>query len=186
MARLRQENRRLQAQEATLRLQRDQLQRRLQDAEQQRWGPGGGGVCHGVPNAPPQPPLCVPNVSPPLPRLEATGVAELRTALGDQGDPPEEVSGIWGGVSRFGGGRKMLFALGGGSHHFIGGDRVVLGEVVLGGGDFPYLFGGAEPEFPQGLVGGTPGFGGGARAPRGPPQVLGVLGGPPSPLVPPT
>ncbi|KAM6111648.1 protein Hook homolog 2-like [Phoenicopterus ruber ruber] len=59
VARLRQENRRLQAQEATLRLQRDQLQRQLHNADQQR--------------------------------LEATGVSELRTALGDQGDTHEEL-----------------------------------------------------------------------------------------------
>ncbi|XP_074786265.1 protein Hook homolog 2 [Athene noctua] len=58
VARLQRENRRLQAQEATLRLQRDQLQRRLWDSDRQR--------------------------------LEAPG-AELRTALGDRGDPPEEL-----------------------------------------------------------------------------------------------
>ncbi|XP_064293369.1 protein Hook homolog 2 isoform X2 [Phalacrocorax carbo] len=59
VARLQQENRRLQAQEATLRLQRDRLQRRLRDADQQRLG--------------------------------ATGASELRMALEDQGDPPEEL-----------------------------------------------------------------------------------------------
>uniref|UniRef100_A0A8B9MYX6 Hook microtubule tethering protein 2 n=1 Tax=Accipiter nisus TaxID=211598 RepID=A0A8B9MYX6_9AVES len=59
VARLQQENRRLQAQEVTLRLQRDQLQRQLHNAERQR--------------------------------LESTGVAELRTVLGDQGDPTEEL-----------------------------------------------------------------------------------------------
>uniref|UniRef100_A0A663F5Z7 Hook microtubule tethering protein 2 n=1 Tax=Aquila chrysaetos chrysaetos TaxID=223781 RepID=A0A663F5Z7_AQUCH len=43
VARLQQENRRLQAQEVTLRLQRDQLQRQLHDADRQRVGAGGGG-----------------------------------------------------------------------------------------------------------------------------------------------
>ncbi|XP_074713600.1 protein Hook homolog 2 isoform X2 [Strix uralensis] len=59
VARLQRENRRLQAQEATLRLQRDQLQRRLWDNDRQR--------------------------------LEAPVAAELRMALGDRGDPPEEL-----------------------------------------------------------------------------------------------
>ncbi|XP_052655858.1 protein Hook homolog 2 isoform X3 [Harpia harpyja] len=59
VARLQQENQRLQAQEVTLRLQRDQLQQRLHDANRQR--------------------------------LESTGVAELCTVLGDQGDPAEEL-----------------------------------------------------------------------------------------------
>ncbi|XP_056181935.1 protein Hook homolog 2 isoform X2 [Falco biarmicus] len=56
VARLRRENRRLQAQEVMLRRQRDQLQRRLRDTDQQR--------------------------------LEATGMAEVRTV---QGDPQEEL-----------------------------------------------------------------------------------------------
>ncbi|XP_040469471.1 LOW QUALITY PROTEIN: protein Hook homolog 2 [Falco naumanni] len=56
VARLRRENRRLQAQEVMLRRQRDQLQRRLRDTDQRR--------------------------------LEATGMAEVRTV---QGDPQEEL-----------------------------------------------------------------------------------------------
>lgn len=90
VARLQQENRRLQAQEVTLRLQRDQLQQQLHDADRQRWGQGGSWC----PELPPRLPR-IPNTPPTL-RLESTGVAELRTVLGDQGDPTEEVSGVWG------------------------------------------------------------------------------------------
>uniref|UniRef100_A0A8B9MX02 Hook microtubule tethering protein 2 n=1 Tax=Accipiter nisus TaxID=211598 RepID=A0A8B9MX02_9AVES len=85
VARLQQENRRLQAQEVTLRLQRDQLQRQLHNAERQRWGQGGSWC----PELPPRLPR-IPNTPPTL-RLESTGVAELRTVLGDQGDPTEEL-----------------------------------------------------------------------------------------------
>ncbi|XP_072704504.1 LOW QUALITY PROTEIN: protein Hook homolog 2 [Ciconia boyciana] len=83
VARLQEENRRLQAQEATLRLQRDQLQQRLRDAERQRWGPGG----HGVPNTPQAPPI--PNA--PHPQAGGYRGGGAADGGGGSGGPPQGV-----------------------------------------------------------------------------------------------